>query len=129
MHTNIDLMGPMAASSAPPEGDPGEVADAHPYARHVNPHLADLLAKLRLDKRFVRGKGCDLFTTNGTPLSGLHRCLRGPAVRLQPSGDLAGAEGAAGPGRAQLRAALAARRRGRARRRGWWSSPPPGSAA
>ena len=65
MHTNIDLMGPMAASSAPPEGDPGEVADAHPYARHVNPHLADLLAKLRLDKRFIRGKGCDLYDHTG----------------------------------------------------------------
>jgi acetylornithine/succinyldiaminopimelate/putrescine aminotransferase/predicted amino acid dehydrogenase len=37
----------------------------HPYARHVNPHLSDLLAKLRLDKCFVRGEGCWLIGETG----------------------------------------------------------------
>jgi acetylornithine/succinyldiaminopimelate/putrescine aminotransferase/predicted amino acid dehydrogenase len=50
-----------------PEGDALALARdaAHPYARHVNPYLADLLARLRLDKRFVRGEGCELFDDSG----------------------------------------------------------------
>jgi acetylornithine/succinyldiaminopimelate/putrescine aminotransferase/predicted amino acid dehydrogenase len=39
--------------------------DAHPFVRHVNPPMAELLAKLRLDKRFVRGEGCELFDQAG----------------------------------------------------------------
>ena len=115
MHTNIDLMGPMAASSAPPEGDPGEVADAHPYARHVNPHLADLLAKLRLDKRFIRGEGCDLFDDAGRRYLDCIAAYGALPFGYNPPAIWRALEGSAGPGRAQLRAALAARRRGRAR--------------
>ncbi len=40
-------------------------AEPHPYARHVNPFLADLLGRLRLDKRFVRGRGCYLYDDTG----------------------------------------------------------------
>ncbi len=38
---------------------------ANPFARCVNPHLADLLRKLWLDKQFVRGEGCELFDKEG----------------------------------------------------------------
>lgn len=41
------------------------LAEPHPYARHVNPALADLLVRLRLDKHFVRGQGCDLYDEEG----------------------------------------------------------------
>ncbi|MCR4398525.1 MAG: aminotransferase class III-fold pyridoxal phosphate-dependent enzyme [Firmicutes bacterium] len=37
----------------------------HPFARYVNPHLADLLAKIDMDKRFVRGEGCRLYDSSG----------------------------------------------------------------
>jgi acetylornithine/succinyldiaminopimelate/putrescine aminotransferase/predicted amino acid dehydrogenase len=40
-------------------------AKSHLFARHVNPHLADLLGRLWLDKRFVRGEGCELIDDNG----------------------------------------------------------------
>ena len=40
-------------------------AESHPFARYVNPHLADLLGRLWLDKRFVRGEGCELIDDNG----------------------------------------------------------------
>ena len=43
----------------------GESNDDHPFVRHVNPQMAGLLAKLRLDKRFVRGEGCQLFDPSG----------------------------------------------------------------
>jgi len=39
--------------------------DPHPFARCVNPHLADLLSRLWLDKRFVRGEGCELIDDHG----------------------------------------------------------------
>ena len=42
-----------------------ERVEPHPFARCVNPHLADLLASLWLDKRFVRGEGCELIDDNG----------------------------------------------------------------
>src|SRR5437763_10363974 len=45
--------------------DQDEAAWVPPYARYVNPHLAELLAKLRLDKRFVRGEGCELIDDTG----------------------------------------------------------------
>src|SRR4051812_24656010 len=48
-----------------PESDPCDRPSDSPYARYVNPHLADLLGKLRLDKRFVRGEGCELFDDEG----------------------------------------------------------------
>jgi acetylornithine/succinyldiaminopimelate/putrescine aminotransferase len=51
----------IAATGSGPE-DKGEI---HPFARHVNPHLADLLARIRLNKRFVRGQGCELFDADG----------------------------------------------------------------
>src|SRR5438105_12368640 len=37
----------------------------HPFARCVNPHLAALLSKVWLDKRFVRGEGRELIDENG----------------------------------------------------------------
>jgi acetylornithine/succinyldiaminopimelate/putrescine aminotransferase/predicted amino acid dehydrogenase len=40
-------------------------SSAHPYARCVNPHLADLLRRVWLDKRFVRGEGCELVDEEG----------------------------------------------------------------
>ena len=40
-------------------------AESHPFARYVNPHLADLLGRLWLDKRFVRGEGCELIDDDG----------------------------------------------------------------
>ncbi len=40
-------------------------AGSHPFARCVNPHLADLLSTLWLDKRFVRGEGCELIDDQG----------------------------------------------------------------
>lgn len=40
-------------------------SDEHPFRRRVNPHLADLLGRLRLDKRFVRGEGCYLYDEQG----------------------------------------------------------------
>jgi acetylornithine/succinyldiaminopimelate/putrescine aminotransferase/predicted amino acid dehydrogenase len=47
-----------------PGSDPEDEA-LHPYAHHVNPYLADLLARLRLDKRFVRGAGSVLIDDAG----------------------------------------------------------------
>src|SRR5262249_26881410 len=41
------------------------IAEPHRYARYVNPSLASLLGGLRLDKRFVRGRGCSLFDEIG----------------------------------------------------------------
>src|SRR5207249_4061092 len=55
----------LAVGSVPGDSGASEAADVHSYARHVNPHLSDLLAKLRLDKRFVRGEGCVLFDESG----------------------------------------------------------------
>src|SRR5262245_48236235 len=37
----------------------------HPYARCVNPYLAEMLSKLWLDKRFVRGEGSELIDDKG----------------------------------------------------------------
>jgi len=38
---------------------------AHPYRAYVNPPLAELLERLRLDKRFVRGQGSVLTDAHG----------------------------------------------------------------
>src|SRR5690242_2578230 len=40
-------------------------AKVHPFARCVNPHVADLLGRFWLDKRFVRGEGCELIDDRG----------------------------------------------------------------
>ncbi|MGE5484434.1 MAG: aminotransferase class III-fold pyridoxal phosphate-dependent enzyme [Ignavibacteriales bacterium] len=37
----------------------------HPFADFVNPYLADLLSKIEMDKRFVRGEGCWLYDSSG----------------------------------------------------------------
>ncbi len=42
-----------------------EAIESHPYARCVNPHLAGLLERFWLDKRFVRGEGCELIDDEG----------------------------------------------------------------
>ncbi len=40
-------------------------SEPHPFARSVNPYLAELLGKLWLDKRYVRGEGCELIDDQG----------------------------------------------------------------
>src|SRR5881227_3853904 len=65
MNVEFTRSDPITIMSVPPESGPAAATDVHPYVRHVNPHLADLLAKLRLDKRFVRGEGCELFDDAG----------------------------------------------------------------
>lgn len=40
-------------------------ARVHPFAEFVNPHLAELLERLRMDKRFVRGEGAWLWDHEG----------------------------------------------------------------
>lgn len=37
----------------------------HPFADYVNPYLADLLAKINMDKLFVRGEDCYLYDSAG----------------------------------------------------------------
>jgi acetylornithine/succinyldiaminopimelate/putrescine aminotransferase/predicted amino acid dehydrogenase len=39
--------------------------EQHPFRTRVNPYLGEMLAKLWLDKRFVRGKGSSLFDETG----------------------------------------------------------------
>src|SRR4030088_1906143 len=65
MNVELNRTVPLANASVHPGPGPEGATDVHPYARYVNPHLADLLAKLRLDKRFVRGEGCELFDDAG----------------------------------------------------------------
>src|SRR5688572_24643983 len=65
MRTHADPSGPMAVPFRRPGEGPGGTSEAHPYARHVNPHMAELLAKLRLDKCFVRGEGSELIDAEG----------------------------------------------------------------
>jgi hypothetical protein len=65
MYHHADPSGPMSVVPDTPEGRSEGTAEIHPFARHVNPHLADLLATLRLDKRYVRGEGCDLYDHAG----------------------------------------------------------------
>ena len=40
-------------------------APSHPFARFVNPPLAELLERLRMDRRFVRGQGAWLWDEQG----------------------------------------------------------------
>jgi acetylornithine/succinyldiaminopimelate/putrescine aminotransferase/predicted amino acid dehydrogenase len=54
-----------AISTAPAQVRGDEQAEGHPFARCVNPYLADVLNKLWLDKRFVRGEGCELIDDKG----------------------------------------------------------------
>jgi len=37
----------------------------HPYIEYVNPHLGQLLNKLKLDKSFITGTGCYLYDSEG----------------------------------------------------------------
>jgi acetylornithine/succinyldiaminopimelate/putrescine aminotransferase/predicted amino acid dehydrogenase len=65
---SVDMIAPPAKmkSQAVVQADNSEPEiEGHPYARCVNPHLADMLAKLWLDKRFVRGEGCELIDDAG----------------------------------------------------------------
>ena len=39
--------------------------ESHPFARYVNPHLAELLGRVWLNKRFVRGEGCEIVDEQG----------------------------------------------------------------
>jgi acetylornithine/succinyldiaminopimelate/putrescine aminotransferase/predicted amino acid dehydrogenase len=39
--------------------------EQHPFRTHVNPYLSETLARMWLDKRFVRGKGSNLFDETG----------------------------------------------------------------
>jgi acetylornithine/succinyldiaminopimelate/putrescine aminotransferase/predicted amino acid dehydrogenase len=58
----------MAVSERPraTAADPVELAAGHPYVRYVNPYLSSWLARLNLDKQFVRGEGCYLYDAQGT---------------------------------------------------------------
>jgi acetylornithine/succinyldiaminopimelate/putrescine aminotransferase/predicted amino acid dehydrogenase len=56
-----EMIGPPADILPLPEPETGP----HPFVRHVNPPLADVLSKLWLDKRFVRGEGCELIDHKG----------------------------------------------------------------
>ena len=58
MPTNTTIVVEPIANELPP-------AKPHPYTQFVNPHLGELLAKLRLDKRFVRGEGSHLYDETG----------------------------------------------------------------
>src|SRR5438046_2545544 len=65
MNNRINLLESPIVEPVSPEVVPGEATDAHPYALHVNPHLADLLAKVHLDKHFVKGEGSELYDHAG----------------------------------------------------------------
>jgi len=65
MKIDINQSSPMAVPPKPLESGADGTTDVHPYVRHVNPDLAEMLARLRLDKRFVRGEGCELFDAEG----------------------------------------------------------------
>src|SRR5262245_56132524 len=51
----------------PPPAEPAaeHPPETHPFARCVNPHLAELLGRVWLDKRFVRGEGSELIGEDG----------------------------------------------------------------
>jgi acetylornithine/succinyldiaminopimelate/putrescine aminotransferase/predicted amino acid dehydrogenase len=53
---------PLPAQDTVPSQEPTEV---HPFRRCVNPPLAEMLSKLWLDKRFVRGEGSEMFDDEG----------------------------------------------------------------
>jgi acetylornithine/succinyldiaminopimelate/putrescine aminotransferase len=59
------LRPPLLPFPGPPAGDRAAAAGPHPFARFVNPHLADLLRRVWLDKRFVRGEGSELIDERG----------------------------------------------------------------
>ena len=65
MITTDEAIGPMAISDRRPLGELAELDGTHPFAGHVNPHLADLLARIHLDTSFVRGQGCELYDDKG----------------------------------------------------------------
>ena len=101
--------------------------DVHPYIRHVNPDLADMLARLRLDKRFVRGEGCELFDAAGRRY--LDCIAAYGALRLATTLRRSGVRwrscvSGASPASCSHRCSM---RRGSSRP-GWWSSPPRGFA-
>jgi acetylornithine/succinyldiaminopimelate/putrescine aminotransferase/predicted amino acid dehydrogenase len=62
---NGDEINPLSSSSIRPMDESGGLSEAHPFARHVNPYLADLLGRIRLDKHFARGKGTELYDDEG----------------------------------------------------------------
>ncbi len=39
----------------------------HPFSRIVNPALGSRLEGLSMDRTFVRGRGCEIFDTDGRP--------------------------------------------------------------
>ena len=65
----FDVLPKLVGEKTLPKAKPAALdlarAESHPFARYVNPHLADLLGRLWLDKRFVRGEGCELIDDNG----------------------------------------------------------------
>ncbi len=60
-----EMIGPPAAILPLAEEEITTPGEAHPFVHCVNPHLADLLGRLWLDKRFVRGEGCELIDDEG----------------------------------------------------------------
>ena len=58
------LCGP-AAQPSDRVTEPTSSETEHPFAKHVNPYLAEMLSTLEMDKRFVRGEASRLFDTAG----------------------------------------------------------------
>ena len=57
---------PLASPAKKPIHDDVEQDEwIHPYAKHVNPQVSELLHALNLDKRYVFGKGCRLGDASG----------------------------------------------------------------
>ncbi len=67
LDTPAEKLGPLAEPQSLPSEETAsqEPVGSHPYARCVNPYLADMLSRLWLDKRFVRGEGCELIDDEG----------------------------------------------------------------
>ncbi|MCC6696545.1 MAG: aminotransferase class III-fold pyridoxal phosphate-dependent enzyme [Candidatus Hydrogenedentes bacterium] len=60
---------PPAAITPGPDEDASPVPSipglSHPYIDHVNPYLGGLLARLEMDKTYLRGEGCRLWDEKG----------------------------------------------------------------
>jgi acetylornithine/succinyldiaminopimelate/putrescine aminotransferase/predicted amino acid dehydrogenase len=65
MNANDEAMSPIALADPLAADELVDRDGADPFARHVNPHLAELLARIHLDTTYVRGEGCELYDDTG----------------------------------------------------------------
>jgi acetylornithine/succinyldiaminopimelate/putrescine aminotransferase/predicted amino acid dehydrogenase len=65
-HLAREILRPDAAPDADPAAAARREREGARYRTFVNPHLSDLLERLRMDKNFVRGEGHWLFDAEGT---------------------------------------------------------------